>query len=518
MVKMPNQLPSTYRKKDMVEVASQSERGRFAHTSTLSDRVARSSWLHGLALATAVFIAYFGLWSAYFTSDDFWMLGWVRHRPDLGEGLFAQFGYSLRPLLDLNLWLRVRLFDLDPAPYYWISLLQHICVTLLVYALASYWSRRRSVAFVTALLFGTSFTYFEVVTWITGSNYSLAAIPYLASLGLFSVFLDRRTWPWYVGALTLCAAALLLTELALSLPLVLSTYHLIMTRDRASRASLIRRDWRLHVPFWLLLTIYVVIQLGFARAGTSEAAVAGQAYRPGLHMLGNFQYLAYLVVPPYVPGALVSFVPLSLIQGALVLVAIAGGVLAAYVFWKRSPLARFGVAMIVVSFLPYTLWEGTFAGAIRYRYLPAIGFSLLLALLATHVHDYLRQTGKPLGSRIVPAAVAVLFLANVFFVQVWVQRHLENSVVRRALMTGLINGYPDVAAGTAIYMEVPEEKYSDLKDACTLLYRQPVLCQTFVSGGPMPVPPDTASAAPVLWVRVTADGLEQIRPPYGQIP
>src|SRR3990172_9779130 len=112
-----------------------------------------NSLLHAVALSAAILACYYGLWRASFTSDDFWMLGWVRQRATLGEAVWAQFGYSLRPLLDLNLWLRVRLFDLDPAPYYWISLLQHICVTLLVYALASYWSRRRSVAFVTPLLF-----------------------------------------------------------------------------------------------------------------------------------------------------------------------------------------------------------------------------------------------------------------------------------------------------------------------------------------------------------------------------
>lgn len=502
----------------MVEAASQSARGRAAHIGAWSERIARSSWLHGFALATAVFIAYFGLWRAYFTSDDFWMLGWVRHRPDLGDALFAQFGYSLRLLLDLNLWLRVRLFDLDPAPYYWISLFQHVVVTLIVYALVAYWSRRRSVAFVTALLFGTSFAYFEVVTWITGSNYSLAAIPYLASLGLFSVFLDRRRWPRYAGALTLFAATLLLTELALSLPLVMIAYHLIAHGKHSSPMQVIRRDWRLHAPFWILLAIYMAIQLGFASAGTSEASVAEQAYRPGLHMLSNYQYLAYLAVPPYLPGALAGFMPSSVIQAALTLIALAGGALAAYVFWKGSSLARFGVALIVLSFLPYSLWEGAFAGAIRYRYLPALGFSLLLALFAAHAHDRLRQAPR-IGYRwIAPVAAAALCMVNVFFVQVWVQRHLENSVVRRALVAGLRDSYPDLAAGSVIYIEVPEEKYGDLKEACALLYRQPVECQSFVTGDPSPALPDSPGPASMLWIRVSADGIEQVYPAGRQNP
>ncbi|MBL8058819.1 MAG: hypothetical protein JNK29_19090, partial [Anaerolineales bacterium] len=260
-----------------------------------------------LLLGLAVLAAYFGLWNAYFTQDDFWMLGWVRHRSGLLDAMLAQLGYGVRFLLDANLWLRVQVLGLEPAGYYWISLLQHFGIVLLVYGLARAWTGRRWVALLAGLLFATTPTHFEVVTWITGSNYSLAALPYLGALFGLTLYRAGRSVAWYWLSVALCLAALLVAEVALSLPLTLLVYDGLMGRGRRPW-----REWRwtdlvAHAPYWLLLGGYLGLQVLNLHAGSSEAAVAREAFRPGLHILTNLVNLAYLPLPPYALSALLPW-------------------------------------------------------------------------------------------------------------------------------------------------------------------------------------------------------------------
>lgn len=467
-------------------------------------------FLHTAVIAFAILAAYYGLWRAYFFSDDYWMLGWVRHEPSLAHAITAQFGYGVRFLLDALLYTRVKLYDLDPAPYYWNSLVQHLVVAMIAYGLALLWSQRRAVAFLTALLFATSFAHYEVITWITGSEYSFAAALYLATLGQFALYLRTRRRGWYVGSLVTFVMLLLFLEMFLSLPLVLGAYHLTLGREGKSIWSLIgRQTVLLHAPYWLLMGLYLALQLSFVQAGSSEAVVAQVRYGPGLHMPGNFYYLAYLIVPDVHYAVLNAwFGPgfVTFIRWLTLIVALIGNGLALYGLWKGSELVRFAIVFIYLTFLPYILWEGGFAGAFRYRYLPAIGFSLLVALWVMRLYD--QQAPRLWLRYALPAAVGGVVLFNVAVLQVWVRRHIENSDFRRAFVTELLAEYGQVAPGTHILIEVPEVKYVDLGEVCQLLYAHDVECEAVWAENVSVKEADDA----LYWLRATPNGIEQIYP------
>jgi hypothetical protein len=238
-------------------------------------------------------------------------------------------------------------------------------------------------------------------------------------------------------------------------------------------------------------------------------------YRPGWHLPGNLFYLVYLLVPPYGPGAVVDVLGVSgaLVQAGLVGLALAGHTLAALAFWKGSSLVRFSLAFVYVPFLPYTLWEGGFAGAIRYRYLPAIGLSLLLAMVLVHVHRLMSTRRSAAARFAIPLVSVALVASNVVLVQVWVRRHLEASEVRRAVVTGLA-GWPDpFRPDTHIYLEVPAAKYEDLGYACDLLFSQPLECETFVAGERrLEDLVKEAGASPLYVFRATREGLSPVYP------
>ena len=489
------------------------------------ERLWQSSLVHILALSLAVLIYYYGLWNAYFAStDDFGWIGSMRHRPfsEAIQGL----GNGVRFLLYAMIWVKVRLYALNSAPYFWSSLLQHAIVTIIVYRLVELWTRRRPIAFLAALLFATKFSYFEVVTGITTSFYSFWAIFYLMSLAFFSLYLERRALVWYLASVSVYIILTFAHDFALTMPLVLLAYHLTLGRAAWKPRSSGWSELRLHIPFWILWGLHVMINFIYVIQGTSETSYSAQGYGPGFHQIVNLFYLVFLLIPnvhaSQIHNLLISYVSSGMVEAIWLFsigLAIMCHLLAVICFWKGSPLVRFGLALIYLPFLPYTMWQGDFAGAFRYLYLPSIGFSMLLALLFTKLHDYLHRKERLRYSLVVPALVTLLLVSNLVMIQTWVQRHIDNGKFRRAFVTQMAADFRDIEPGSWIYIEVPLEKFVDLQEACRLIFQQPVNCNAFVSGErSLDEVTHGAYSTQVYWLQATPDGFNQVYPPISVSP
>ena len=140
---------------------------------------------------------------------------------------------------------------------------------------------------------------------------------------------------------------------------------------------------------------------------------------------------------------------------------------------------RFAVAFIYLTFLPYLFWDGAFAGALPYRYLPSMAFAVLVALGVVRLQR--RLAGRRLARFVVPVLVALQLALNVTVVQVWIDRHVRYSDVRRAAVETLLTRYPNPEPGSHIVFEVPSDRYRDLADACTLVYAARMRCEAVVA-------------------------------------
>ena len=444
----------------------------------------------------------------------------MRHRDTFVEAIKG-LGNGVRFLNYAMVWTKARLFDLSAAPYFWASLFQHIIITHIVYRLVVFWTQRRATAFLAALLFATTFSHYEVIAFVSASDYSFWAIFYLMTLALFAVYLERRSPIWYLGSVAAYAILAFGHDFTLNVPLILLAYHLTLGRGSRKIRDIGWADLRLHLPYWLIWGVHVAIQAFYVLTGSSEAVYSDQAYGPGLHMIRNLLFLVFLAVPnvhvPAINNFLTGYVgagPVEMMWQLSVGLAIVGHVLAAILLWKGSNLVRFALALIYLPFLQYTLWRGDFAGAPRYLYLPSIGFSILVALLLIWLYDILRQKGGLVNRLVVPGVVAVLLLFNLVVIQVWVQRHIDNGRFRRPFVTQLGAAFQDVEPGSHIYIEVPTDKYTDLSGSCRLVLRQPVHCEAFVSGERSPEDViNGESEETVYWVEATTDGLVQVYPP-----
>ena len=472
--------------------------------------------IHLGLISLATVACYWGVWNAYFISDDYWMFGLVRHIPRLSEAIWAESGYGIRPLLDLSMWVRVRLFDLNSAPYYLISVGTHLIVVFMVYWMVGHWTNRRSVAFLSAIIFGTTFSHHTVITWIVGSEYSQATILYLATVALFALYLERVSLLLYVGSVVTFIMCLLYLEVSVSLPLVLLAYHLTLGHRCRTTRFTGRSHLLVHLPYWILFFIYLSFQLQFIQAGTSEASVAEVHYGIGFHMVSNLYYLVHLILPNvnyYVLSGWFGQDFVRIIRVITVAIAILANGLAIYGIIKGSPLVKFAIAFIYLTFFPYTLWQGRYAGAIRYMYLPSIGFSIISALLLLYLCEVC--SNKPMTTlRYLPSLlIASLIITNIIVIQIWVQRHVQNSAFRRAFVSHLAADYSNVEPGAQIYIEVPDHKYIDLGFACDLVIPHPISCESFVSAERQQFElVRKSNDSPVYFLQATQNGLKQVYP------
>ncbi len=486
-------------------------------------------WFHLFLLTAIVLLAYWGMWRAYFaTLDDFGITGWVRSRPNLWVAVQG-YGSGARFLNYVPIWFKTQWFGLDAAPYLWSGLVQYLLLVWLIYGFFRQLSKQAFFSLLAALFFAVSYSHYEVVTYVSASDYTWWASVYLVVVLLFMQALQGRGWWAYGGALGGYIVLAFGHDFTLNLPLSLLAIHiLIYTGWRqfgvgpwSDRWQAIGQVVRWHLPFWAIWALHVVLQLLFVIGGTSEAVYSINGYAPGLHMLGNLRYLLFLWLPNPTLGPVHGFLadylsPVWLVglwQGFMLLGLLLHGVLISS-FWRGGQLVRLAVALIYLPFLQYTPWQGHFIEAPRYLLLPSIGASLLLACAVAALLRQLQSPRRRFWRQTVVAAVALFILANVLVVQIWVQQHVENGHFRRNFVTALVAYQDQVTAGSRIWIQVPEDKYVDLANSCQLVFSALyVPCVAHVAGEPLPMQqPDWEGAANFFWLGATEEGIVQLHP------
>lgn len=471
-------------------------------------------------LAAVILFSYFGAWRAYFaTLDDFGITGWVRHRATWWDAVQG-YGSGVRFLNYLPLRLKTELFGLEASFYLWSSLLQYLVLTWLVYGLAFLLLRGHRRALVAALLFAIHYAHYEVVTYVSASDYTLWGSVYLAILLLFAGYLRNSRSGFYWGAVALALPLAFAHDFTLSLALVLTAYYCTIGFGKRSLGSLAWHDVRLLLPFWLIWALHVGLQGYLVIVGTSEAVYSDNLYAPGLHMFANLRYLIFLAIPNMTIDPIQNFLTAQLPPPVIALlwdvamflgIVVHGALL--WLFWRGNRITRFAVALIYLPFLQYTPWHGHFIEAPRYLLLPSVGYSLLITNLLLVVIQWI--THQRVFRYAAALMVALIFysVANVLVVQVWVQRHVENGQFRRAFVSALLTHYPDISHQDEIWIEVPKAKFLDLAAACRLVFVHYVPCKAFITGEAPPQQMVALDAPGTLyWLRATETGIEQVQP------
>jgi tetratricopeptide (TPR) repeat protein len=326
-----------------------------------------------------------------------------------------------RPLF--TLWMRVNyaLFASRPLGWHIASVLLHLLVTWLVYRVVGRMSRRPSLAWLTALIFGVHPMHHEVVAWVSGSTESLFAAFFLAAFLAYLHSWEGYRTLWMTLSCGFYALALLSKETAIVLPVLVFIHCWIAGRpETVPESSEYARRFRhavasiaAYVPVAL---IYLVLRhkvlSGFSHPVAQGPASAWLLTMPSIMFFYVKQWFFPIRLSEFYP--LFYQVRLGLVHVILPTLTVLAMASAVWIFRGRlgSRDAGYAAAWIVIPLLPALdifVFQADELVHDRYFYVPSLGAALLIAMLI----EPIGRTGAGVYGQPLRLVVAALVLTVV---------------------------------------------------------------------------------------------------------
>jgi tetratricopeptide (TPR) repeat protein len=330
-----------------------------------------------------------------------------------------------RPLMTLGYMVCYKLFGLRAYGFHLVSLLLHVLIVCLVFALAERLTGDRVGAFVAGAFFALHPIHTESVAWIAAVTDLELTFFYLLTFGIFLAVArpgGGRSGPGLAAMVLSFILGLLSKEQAMTLPALATVYEHFYRRDRSETSTsqkLVR-----YGPLWLTGLAYLVFRIRFLGALAPEKKFAEVG--PPQIVLSAIafvaQYIGKLIWPVrlcayYVFHPCESVFDLRVVAGLLVLFALAA---LFPVCWRSRDanvrVASFGILWFFATLAPVlnAHWVGPNAFAERYLYLPSVGVAWLVGLGASRLWS--RAASRSVQRRAVALAglvVCGLFAARI---------------------------------------------------------------------------------------------------------
>lgn len=341
------------------------ERGNIRHppresvsiaTVRIRDRVLAPA----IIVAAAVFV-YRAAASAYFFDDDFqWLVGtWAFQPAQLLD--FSHMSHFYRPVIDLYFAAATPLFAGSPARFHLFNIGLHAANGLLLLALAREMSGSRTYAFLAALFFVVQPADVDAIAWVSALAEAVGA--FFGCLALLWFLQFRRTGSSFRLGLSVAALffALLTHESSVVfLPLLLlagwafaDARPVTVQRVQTWTATL-----RPYIPYAVLVSAYLAVDL---RINSRNYVVTEGHYGIGGHVVTNaLEYIVAMCVGRH------NVANYLLIAGVLLVLMLRG-----------SRRVVFATSWLLLALLPFVFFK--WSNTSRYLYLPAMGFSMLVA-------------------------------------------------------------------------------------------------------------------------------------------
>ncbi|MDD4902224.1 MAG: tetratricopeptide repeat protein [Patescibacteria group bacterium] len=327
-------------------------------------------------------------------------------------GAFGQISNYWRPLLLVSFALDYKIWGLVPFGFHLTNTLLHILAAWLVFIFLyqlielflarqtaaeepppdpSFRRRGALLAFLPALFFLIHPLQTEAVTYVSGRGDPWAAVWSLLTLIFYVVFRNNGRWRFYWGALIFFAAALLVKEQAIYLPLLILLLEAVFY-SIDSRKKIIKLIKNV-AAFFALAAAYFLARftfLNFNHFLSGSVNLVNSDYHRSLAQraytfcLVSLDYLRLLLVPTglhmereitpvehFWSWPVITFI---------ILVAVAA--IVAFKTWRKNRLVAFGLGWFAITLLPHAnLVETNRPMYEHWLYLPMVGFWLALFCL-----------------------------------------------------------------------------------------------------------------------------------------
>ena len=306
-----------------------------------------------------------------------------------------------RPLPSLLIEGSVRVFGERAFPLHLLFVVVHGLVGGTLFLLVRRVTGRPVVALLAGLFFLSCEDHTMGVGWIAMGTDLVCGLFVNLSLVAHAIWLQKRN-PWALAAsLVALVPALLSKESAVIAPLAIGLMTFVMPRGREAESSppsrwslrtagvSFVRDWISWVPAVAILVVYLGFYKLLGFGGFTSGLYVDPFANPGgylAHLVGHMpvMWLATLSpVPPSLAMFFPSTIPLLAVAGAVAFVVWVGGL-----WWmRRSALVAWAMGFYILALLPQMASDASE----RALYLPAVGSSILLALLLVQIGPIARR-------------------------------------------------------------------------------------------------------------------------------
>jgi dolichyl-phosphate-mannose-protein mannosyltransferase len=386
-----------------------------------------------LAPIAAVLIVYRHAVGAFFFEDDFQWLMTTRffHPADvLNIGSYSHF---YRPVIELYFWAGVALFGRSAALFHAASIAVHAVNGILLFLIVRHLTSNERAGLVAALVFVVLPGYVEAVAWI-----GALAEPVGAFFGCLAIYAFLKSdAPRGAGWIVLSCAAFALALLTHESSVVfLPILFLVVYAAGRPRGMAVVRAL---APFVLVAIAYLAIDIPINRR---SYLVGEDLYKPGFHIVTNI--LSYIV------GLYVGK------RNAVTYAIVAIVVVALFAFGNRR--VRLGTGWMLLALMPFAPF--TWGNTSRYLYLPAMGFSILIAEAIEWIDGRLQATRlSPYRTAIVGLIVAAIAIRFMVFASKGVENFAERTDAYRRFLHDLHQQHPQLPPDT----QVPIDAKTDAK-------------------------------------------------------
>jgi tetratricopeptide (TPR) repeat protein len=330
-----------------------------------------------------------------------------------------------RPMMTLGYLVCYKLFGLRAYGFHLVSLLLHVLVVCLVFALTERLTGDRVWAFVAGGLFALHPIHTESVAWIAAVTDLELTFFYLLTFGIFLALArpgGGRSMPMLAAMGGTFVLALLSKEQAMTLPALATVYEHFYSEDRSETSP--SQKLARYGLLWLVGAAYVLFRIYFLGALAPREQLSEltpvQIMLSGIALVG--QYVGKLLWPVrlcafYVFHPSQSLFDPGVLAGLLVLLAL--GALFLVCYRGRDPNVRFASFAIVWFFVMLAPvlnahWLSADVFSERYLYLPSVCVAWLVGFGGSKL--WRRTEPRPRERRallLVSVALAGLFAARI---------------------------------------------------------------------------------------------------------
>jgi len=331
-----------------------------------------------------------------------------------------------RPLQMLTYRWIIQFVGLDPFVFHLVSLTFHLLAAIMVYLLLWKLTGAYGISLATCLLFTLHPIHTEAVSWIAGLTELGCAVFYFLSLWLFFQWYDLQNFSGerirsvryknvanfislktflMIGSALFFGVALLWKEMAVTLPLIIFCYVIVVPRELSELRARLLHGIIVLLPYLATFSAYLALRyyvLGFL--SKSQQVWSLSIWEQFLNLVHLMAMYWFKLLLPINLTAFYIFQPLHSsmdprfwLAAAFLLLIIGSGF-----YWLRKfSLIGFAYAWIFITLLPVLHIRGVGINVFteRYLYIPSFGFCFLLVWLTNRALSFLTaKTRRRVGT------------------------------------------------------------------------------------------------------------------------